>query len=336
MKMVTRLFGVLVLIALSPLVRAGLYDPSKPTLELAPNGAVQSLPHEVFRERLSDVIAIGIPMPESRYRKDAIRARDNLLHQPVHSPTERVKLGILRLRLREYDAALADLQQAYAANPRDFWTLAALGTAYQQIGQSAEAARFLEAARDMQPAELSAAAKSIEALQLKLARLRLREQANRVGPRLGPPDDVDNLFGVRFIGASGEYEAGTIDGNEKAKLPAEAIGQVQQLILWLPDDARLYWLLGELYAANGDIDAAFAVFDDCLNARRLDAQRLKDHRQAMMTAISSRPAPEAPPSFWPNAYQWFFVAAALGPVMALLLYFQIRELGRRLKRRGAP
>ena len=49
------------------------------------------------------------------------------------------------------------------------------------------------------------------------------------------------------------------------------LGVVQQLVVWLPDDLRLYWLLGEVYNAQGSetdkenrsgIRAAYQIFKD--------------------------------------------------------------------------
>src|SRR5205823_3935266 len=89
--------------------------------------------------------------------------------------------------------------------------------------------------------------KQAERYQLTLLRLRMREGfGRRAGGRPVPATDVDALFGVRFIGPSGEYEAGKIADAERSKLPADAVAIVQQLLLWFPDDTRLLWLLGEL------------------------------------------------------------------------------------------
>jgi tetratricopeptide (TPR) repeat protein len=317
-------------------LRAGLYDPIQPTIELVESKGLISLPHEVFRGRLDDVRIAGDPArPKNKPREEAIAQRDALLKKSDLDPAERVRLGLLRLRLREYDAAMNDLQQAYSANPRDFWTLTALGTAYLQMSQVAEAVRYLEAARDMfpenwpGPPHIRDAAKSLENTLLKLSRLRLREQAGREGRRPLPPETVDDLFGVQFIGPSGAFEAGNLAPEQKAKLPADAIALVQQLLLWLPDDTRLYWLLGELYAANGDLDAALEVFNECLDARRFDAQLLRQHRQAVRDAIAARPPPPGDDDWKPTIKQWILVASVAGPIGVLLVYLQLRHWFRR-------
>jgi tetratricopeptide (TPR) repeat protein len=70
---------------------------------------------------------------------------------------------------------------------------------------------------------------------------------------------------LRFVGESGKFEPGKIAAAEKAKLPKDAILIVQQLLIWMPDDARLYWLLGELLNAQGDVDSAKTVLTDFLS-----------------------------------------------------------------------
>jgi hypothetical protein len=45
-------------------------------------------------------------------------------------------------------------------------------------------------------------------------------------------------------------------------LPKKAIEIVEQLLLWMPNDLRLAWLLGELYNAEGKVPEARALFHD--------------------------------------------------------------------------
>ena len=81
-----------------------------------------------------------------------------------------------------------------------------------------------------------------------------------------PPHLECQRIPLRFVGPDGVYVAGDIDDKERKKLPPDAIAIVQQLVLWHPFDARLYWLLGELYNAEGDVETAFKILDECTNA----------------------------------------------------------------------
>src|SRR5207244_13551603 len=157
----------------------------------------------------------------------------------------------------------------------------------------------------------------------------------RVGGSTGP---------VRFVGESGQYEAGKLAATERAKLPAEALAIVQQLVIWLPEDTRLYWLLGELYNASGDIAAAARIFDECVgNVRRFSAPDLRAHRLVVQEArpkdtgallepaaaprapAEPTPAPGSLPSWLPDSRQLVVVGGIAFLVVVLLGYFQIRE-----------
>ena len=59
-----------------------------------------------------------------------------------------------------------------------------------------------------------------------------------------------------WVGPSGAYEAGALAADQWPRLPAEAMNLVTQLVLWLPHDNRLYWLLAELVNVNGDFSTA--------------------------------------------------------------------------------
>lgn len=311
-------------------VRGGLFDPDKPTVDLAEATGLMAIPHDSFRLRLADVWAIGTPFPETASRRKAIAERDALLSKGTLTTADLVRLGVLRTRLREYEAARAELQNAYGQNARDFWSMSALGTLSLQTGQPMEACKYLEVARDLSAsaANLSAAAKAACEAEYRLARLRMRELAGLPGGRRPPPpEDVDDLFGVQFIGASGEYEAGTMAPAEKAKLPADAIAIVQQLLLWYPDDGRLFWLLAELYNATGDLDSALVAFNECADARRIDAARLMRHRQAIQAAIDARPTGDD--SWRPSHARLWLVGGAAAAVVAALFALQFRQVARR-------
>ncbi|MFL5329324.1 MAG: tetratricopeptide repeat protein [Gemmataceae bacterium] len=306
---------------------AGIYDPAKPVLDVA-----EELPFEMFLDRRADQLRIGIA--KTKENEAGTAALAVLKQKPDPSPVELVRRGILELKLRETEAALTDLNLAYRRDSNSFWAFAARGTALQQTGQFEEAVENLEIAKGLmpQPWPISAEATAVkrdEAAQLKLARLRQHEQAgrgNRVASR-----ELDALFDVKFVGSTGQYEARNIAPAELTKLPADAIATVQQLLFWLPDDARLYWLLGELYNAKGDLDSAFAAFDECV--ARYDAPDLRRHRQIVRDAIAARPAAPAPATWAPSSEQIILVAAVVIPVLFVLVYFQLRVVARRMRRR---
>jgi hypothetical protein len=118
---------------------------------------------------------------------------------------------------------------------------------------------------------------------------------------------------------------------------------VQQLLIWLPDDTLLYWQLGELLNASGDVVSAARVFDDCVWRRRLDAPDLKQHRQIVTEAaqvksqesdLSSEQGaevsvPVTAPSWLPNRNKLLVAGTIFAVVVGVLIYFQVREIRRR-------
>ena len=306
--------------------RAGLFDPEKPALEISGD----ALPFEIFRDRLGDLMVAGDSTRETKQRKQMLKARAALQNLTNPTATELVRRGILALRLRDTDAAFADLHHAAQQDRQNYWAASALGTAHLQSGQYVEAERNLAAAHDMLPEpwpippESAAALRTENALRT-LAKLRMAERARSARA----PLTIDELFNVRFSGPNGEYEAGKIDPAELAKLPPDAIATVQQLLLWLPDDSRLYWLLGELYNARGDVDSAFAIFDECIN--RFDAPELRRHRQVLRDAIANRPKPSDGESWMPTQRRWIIAGVIAVPIITGLIFFQMRQFARRFR-----
>jgi tetratricopeptide (TPR) repeat protein len=329
-----------------PKARAGLYDPASIDATLAALRKGQDVPFELFRDALVDAVRAADPMQSGRPpRKILLDRRTALLNKRLDRlmPVELNELAVIQLRLRDLDGALEGLKRAESQNPRDFWTLTTLGTAYQTRGQLSEAARYLEAAQDFPADEkwlesmgLSRAwLQKLERAQLNLLRLRQRESQGRPARGQRPAVEVDELFPVKFVGPSGHYEPGKIADDQKTKLPPDAVAVVQQLLLWTPEDTRLYWLLGELYNARGDLTSADAIFEECVWSRRYNAEPLREHRLIVKEAIKSRaPPPATPPEDWkPTANKLVIVGVVAGMILLALGYYQARELFRVVFRR---
>jgi len=306
----------------------------------------QALPFEIFRDALVDAVRAADPLQSGRPpRKSLLERRSALLNKRLErlSPAQLNELAVIQVRLRDVDGALEALKRAESLNPRDFVTLTTLGTAYQTRGQLSEAARYVDAAQDFAPDERWLESmgltrewlQKLERAQLKLLRLRMREGQGRPVRGQRPAVDVDELFPVKFVGPGGHYEAGKIADAEKAKLPPDAVAVVQQLLLWTPEDTRLYWLLGELYNARGDLSSADAIFEECVWSRRYNAEPLREHRLIVKEAIKARVPPPAPaPEDWkPSTSNLVLVGVAAGLLLLALGYYQARELFRIVFRR---
>jgi tetratricopeptide (TPR) repeat protein len=346
-------FGLLVVI--NSRLAAGLYDQIPPTSPFVSAAGVRPMYYEQFRDELDKLTSIADPKKPDGPRASVVKLRDQLLARgPANlTPTEMAKLGALQWRLRDGDNALNTLKQATIRDPRNYWALTNLGTVHQSLGQLREALSHLEAARDIVPDPWPGDSKAtgdwfrmLDDYQFKLLRLRLKESMGRpAGGRPVPAADVDAIFDGRFVGPAGQYGAGKIADKERVKLPKDAVAIVQQLLLWFPEDSRLIWLLGELYNADGELEAAFKMLDMCVYSRRYESPTLRDHRrivkdayEAQVKAAESAPPASPPPpgeSILPGSWQLYTVGTVFGILLLALAYWQASELLRRSKGRMA-
>src|SRR5262249_35449698 len=151
--------------------------------------------------------------------------------------------------------------------------LANLATAYEQTGIPERALDYRRQAlaawpRDIWPGWSSVQLRwyyKVEKYQLNLLGMRSRPAARP--SRSG--ETLDELFPrVSFARADGEYDVGRIAPEQWAEIPADALLIVDQLLLWMPNDNRLYWLQGELLNARGDVRAAATIFEDLVQNRK--------------------------------------------------------------------
>jgi hypothetical protein len=233
---------------------------------------------------------------------------------------ENVALAVDLLRLNqapEAESALKGARNGYLPNV----TLAHIAAAQ---GDWARAYTYLDIANEERaPAALPNLTADQLAWQLKLNRgallklLTLRQKDAR-GPKLPPEDELpDDLFGVKFVNAAGEFEPGALAPDQAAKLPPDALAVVQQLVLWFPYDARLFWLLGELYAAKGEVLAAQKIMDELVGSMTYSNRKvLMAHREVVARKVKELPQPPGPdddvPIGFKGVWVYFGVAALFG------------------------
>lgn len=191
------------------------------------------------------------------------------------SPDDSADLGAFYLRLGEPQRALEVLRQAYQHHPRHFAIVANLGTAWQRLGNLEQAAVLLEQAVLLAPPRW----RRFEEYHLRLVRQRLSR---------GKLVDValDDLFGVRYAGADGFYDPGRLSAEQRQRLPEDALAIVQQLVLWLPDDAALVWQLAELAVVYGDYNTAGQLFDWLVTVARVSSSEVRTHRLAVRQRLA--------------------------------------------------
>jgi len=136
---------------------------------------------------------------------------------------------------------------------------------------------------------------------LSQTELAKRNETEEVLPLFPLPDSDPPKTPVRFVNDAGVYQPSHLAAAEQAKLPADAIAIVQQLLLWFPGETRLYWLLAELYAASNNLRDAAILFERCSWSRQYGNRKvMMEHRTAVQSAVPKDPPPEDAPLTLPE------------------------------------
>jgi hypothetical protein len=217
-------------------------------------------PFQQFHQDLAGYRAAALEGPNHERYKRRVRELEAKESQGTLSLDDRINLGAYYIRLGKYPQAVRILEPK--AREEHFLLLANLATAHELSGAPDLAVRYRERALAAWPAihagwdtaQLNFYRKA-EVYHLRL--LQLRQDEAREQPARGGQIQLDKLFPrVRFVGPSGQYEAGGIAPAQWGEIPSDASSLVMQLLLWLPFDDRLHWLLGELLNASGDVTGA--------------------------------------------------------------------------------
>lgn len=270
------LFTILLAILASPTsARAGLYFSGEQYASLPAQWRGFLLDHRQLRNlsiKPRDASDTG-PMRQ-HYLQEAERLQARV-DKGQRNAEEWADLGALYVRLADTERAVEQLRMAQQAFPNHFAIAANLGTAWQQRGDLRQAEAALEHAVRLAPGKFLAN----EEAHLRLVRLRQRKSST----------DLDDLFGVRYLGDKGDYEPGTLAADERKKLPTRAVAIAQQLALWLPADGRLLWQLAELANAHGDIRNAAAMMEGCVVQFGMTDPTLRKHRQIVRDRVDNLP-----------------------------------------------
>lgn len=346
-------------------VRAGVYTPDEPVpFAVRPDGSAAPLPFDRFLVLFTTLANQADSRPEFQRgspnpdRPKLIARIDELARRRATGLDETLALSAAYLRAGRADDALGLLTPLARGRSPDFRALANLAHVHAQQGEWGEAVRQHTAALlDAEfPAALPGATPDQRKWLHKVERehyrrwLQVHQQRAR---EKSPPEaeEVFPLFAVRFVNDGDRYEPGKLAAAERAKLPPDAVAVVQQLLLWAPWDTALYWLLAELYAADGRLREAATILDQSSFSRQYSNRaRLMDHRRAVQeaaarlppeteVAIPDVPAPDATPAhpkpagddFLPSKTRWVAVAVAFGLLVVVLIVLQLRALGRRLR-----
>jgi len=330
--------GVLFILFMSFSAQGGIYSTLEPPVfDFKEDGLPVALPSSGYHSHLATVLDIGIDTPDrpNKPREMYLKLLDPLQKRDIEEleADELVQMSAALLRLKKLDDAINLLRPLERDRRANFFLRTHLAVACQYMGewmQAGEAqgiakSEFPTAIPRFEPPQVAWYRKVEREFYLRFLQLRAAEQ--RRGTR--NVDEVDAIFGdVKFIGEDGQYQPGQIAADQKAKLPPDALAIAQQLSLWAPEDTRLYWLVGELFNAKGDVPAAVRIFDTCVDSRRYQNPTLSEHRRILKDYISEqqRLRTEEDSAAWrPDPIRVWLVGVALGLFIAFLAYWQTRQ-----------
>jgi tetratricopeptide (TPR) repeat protein len=304
-----------------------------------------------FRQRLAQLGSL-VTMPAGQPLKDRYLERRHALESRVRqgqvSGDDRLALSAVMMRLGENAHAMSLLRDDPLLVRADPLAAAQLSTLLALEGKYEEAAIYCRQALDAwpvarapyTPAQLRSCKRS-ELYALQLYRNRAKERAK--GEKNGR--EPDDLFGLRFARSGASYVHGRPTPEDQKKLPGDALGIVEQLLLWMPSDSRLYWQYAELLNAMGNTNQAAQVMDECLWNRRYDAPLLRQHHQILREALAAAvetggvalPTPEAAVEVSWRIDRGLVTAVGVLAAMVIvyLAYQQVREYRRKRQKRGA-
>ncbi len=200
-----------------------------------------------------------------------------------------------------------------------------------------------------------------DAYLLRLMKHRVREEA-RLKKKLKTEEVLDPIFlddkkqPVRFTAEAGEFAVGRI---EFQKLPDNSVEIVEQLLIWMPHDQRLLWLLGEVLNARAMkfpkreqkdplIRSSYAVFAELNNPLSLASYgrpQIKKNFEVLGEYVKTIPTErldirlpgETPPTAL-STEQWqrmVIVGFITGFAVGMFALWQFQELRRRRQARHA-
>jgi tetratricopeptide (TPR) repeat protein len=204
---------------------------------------------------------------------------------------DRVNLGACYLRMNRPNDALRVLREA---DQNHFLVRANLAATYQSLNELGQAVAYegqaLAAWPSIQPGWNSVELgwyRRVEGYYLKLLQFRRAErdanerqynQPNR------PWDKMDLLFEKPRAGG-GDYQTQELPWKLWGDLPPDAYAIVSQLLVWFPNDDRLYWQLGEIMNSIGLVPEAVKVFDELSNKNLNGVREFKEHRRTLKESV---------------------------------------------------
>jgi hypothetical protein len=135
---------------------------------------------------------------------------------------------------------------------------------------------------------------------------------------------------AKFDEPGREYQAGSFGPETADALPLDALQVVAQLLLWLPNEARIRWLYAEVLNGKGYVREAKLFLVDLQDNRNVSAAR--PHRRVLDGWQPPEPAPPPAPQasdLWVPDWRQIAGSFFAGVVVTALAILQWRQWARR-------
>ena len=338
--------------------RAGFYSPTEPLpFHIRPDGTAEELSFGKdsdgeFPRRLAILAneADSNPARANNHDRTVLleRIAANAVKSPSNTVEEKIAAAADLFRVDRVEEAMKLLEPLSRERVPDFRVLADLAHMHARLGEWDEASsRHQSALLDADFPEFTGVKAEqrrwLMDLEKKYYPRWLKEHRRRAIEKQNPEtEEIFPLFDVSFLNDRGLYEPGKLSSAERAKLPKDAIAITQQLMLWAPWETSLYWLLAELYAAEGRFREAEIIFDQCAGGRQFSNRKVfMEHRNMVREAarrmapekevVPDLQTPETKPSenFFPSQTRMIVFGAVFFLIATAMVVLQVRVMRRR-------
>jgi hypothetical protein len=387
MRSLIKAGSVILLVAASaPLARGGYYS----TIDAAEE-TLLSRDYLIFARAMDSLGTIGAPKPRTyppiRHRYVLIETMASGGELKLDTLAQKLDYGAVLIRRGRAFEAARFLGPVYESDQNNFLLMAQYASASFLSGDreaELQAPRLQKKALEKWPARWSDLTKEqqaflgpfgfrhqfdfdhyrrCEVLFERLINSRLKEK-KELAKKKPVEEAVDPIFvnekgePIRFVNEKGDYEAGRIAPADMTALPRDAVEAVEQLLIWMPGDERLLWLLAETFNASAmehpnlkeksvAIYNANLIFQRLTNFETPASYGLKEitTRAAVIQAFADAnpinvitPPPEDPNDVRMTSQKWWqtlAVVMAVGIATGMFAIWQVQEMRRRRQARAA-
>jgi hypothetical protein len=210
-----------------------------------------------WRGYLLDLRAIRLAAAKTRSPLQDTYANNITRLQKLTAPSadDLAELGGCQLRLGQSAEAFGVLRKAARQHPEHFRINAHLAMVQANLGDWDRAVELQQELLEFTPKQH----RVLEELLLKLLKGRAK--------RAKAAEELDGLY------------------DTKSGWPKEALGQLQQLCAWFPNDPFLLWQLAEATASSGDVRTAARLMEGCVSDLAINSKPARERHKELQQAV---------------------------------------------------